>query len=176
MQDCPRYSNASSKGDIPVRRIPLAAVLLALLFSMSACKSVPDVTECLSLPFSSAVKLNIESSEYMLRVEKGAGNLVSVAVTQPEALSGLTAVLGENSAVAFDGMQCESALPQTAAELIYAVFCDEKRVSVTPGGDVTEVSFASRFGGGKLTLDSFSAVPLSLEADGVYMEFSEFKR
>ena len=155
----------------------MVILIVSLLAVLCACESTPnDVTEYLSLPFSSSVKLRIESSEYMLRVEKGAGNLVSVTVAEPEAISGMTAALGENSVVAFDGMECQSALPQTAAELIFAAFSGEKRESVTARGDETEVSFTSRFGSGKLTIDSFSAVPLSLEADGMHMEFSEFKR
>lgn len=111
-----------------------------------------------------------------LYTEKGGANLVSVTVDLPEALSGMTARLGENEAVGFSGMECDRGLPLTAAKLIYEAFCPENTTFVRADENETVVGFDCSSVEGKLRFESFSAVPVSLETDGFYMEFQEFKR
>ena len=158
-----------------MRRMLSIAALLFLL-SASACGKVTDVTDYLSLPFSSEVVLKVDSSEYLLKVEKGGADLVSVTVVLPEALEGLSVTLGEGNAVSYHGAYCSDGMPCTVAGLIYAAFDTRNVLSSASSGDTSEVRFATPLGEGKLTFDTFSAVPLSLETEGVYMEFKDFKR
>ncbi|MBR5941743.1 MAG: hypothetical protein IKZ81_00175 [Clostridia bacterium] len=158
-----------------MRRL-LASVVFAFLLLTAGCKKNVDIISYLSMPFESRAKLTIESSEYYVNVQKGGANLVSVTVVSPEALAGLTVSLGEQSELTFNGVACSEGMPFTAAELIREAFDARNVVSAVSDGETAEVYFAASAVAGKLRLDAFSAVPLSLEADGIYMEFTDFKR
>ena len=159
-----------------MRRIPIIALLPALLFVISGCGSSLNATEYLSLPFTAVAKVTIESSEYVVSISKGGANLVSVTVESPEALSGMTAILGEDSALEYRGSRIEHAFPRTVAELVYDAFCDANRIEAYSDGDVEVVRFASARGSGSVRIDGFSAVPMSLESEDVNIEFTEFNR
>ena len=135
-----------------------------------------DVIDYLPMPFESRVKLTIESSEYCLDVQKGGANLVSVTVISPESLAGLTVSLGEQSELAFCGTSCADGLPFTVAELICEAFDTRNVVSSASDGETAELEFVASSVAGRLRFDAFSAVPLSIEADGIYLEFIDFKR
>lgn len=158
-----------------MRRIP-AALALAMLFVLSSCGSAADVTEYMSLPFSCKAEIVIGSSEYSAYIEKGGADLVKVSVIFPEALEGLTVSLGGGEEVAFRGASVSRGIPGSAARLIYDAFSEANRGAVTAEGETAVVAFRSDFGEGRLRVDAFSAVPVSLETDGVYMEFTDFKR
>ena len=157
-----------------MRRI-LAVSALALLV-LSGCGKKHDAVAYMSAPFECRARLSIGSSEYVLKIEKGGADLVSVTVLSPEALEGLEVSLGGGSEVVFRGRSCAVGMPRTVAELIYAAFDTRNVVSSGPDGRETVVVFDSPSGGGKLRFDTFSSVPLSLEADGLYMDFTFFKR
>lgn len=159
-----------------MRRIPAALAVLAMLFAFSACGKTRDVTEYLSLPFSCEAKITADSSEYLASVEKGGANLVSVRINYPESLSGMTLSLGEENEIAFRGSKALRGFPYSLAELISDAFNDAKRIESFSDGDCRIVRFASRRGVGIIKVDGFSAVPVSLESDGVYIEFNDFKR
>ncbi|MBQ6552061.1 MAG: hypothetical protein IJL83_00350 [Clostridia bacterium] len=159
-----------------MRRIPALLVFSALSFALFACGNTQDVTEYLSLPFSSEVKIVVDSSEYLASVERGGADLVSVKLKSPEAFSGLVVSLGAGSSVEFRGSKIENRFPRSVAELIYDAFSDSNRTEVIADGDVQIVRFSSRRGNGSIRVDGFTSVPISLESDGVYIEFSDFKR
>ena len=159
-----------------MRRIPAALAVLSMLFALSACGNTPDVTEYLSLPFSCEARITAESSEYLAAVEKGGANLVSVRINYPESLSGMTLSLGAENEIEFRGAKAGRGFPHSLAELIYDAFNDANRVEVFSDGNDRIVRFISRRGVGSIRIDGYSAVPVSLESDGVYIEFNDFKR
>ena len=159
-----------------MRRIPAALAALTLIFTLSACGSEPGATEYLSLPFSAEAKVSIESSEYLVHIDKGGANLVSVTVRQPEAFRELTVSLGEENALGFHGIKIADCFPRSLAQLVYDAFSDANRVEVFSDGDAEVVRFSSARGSGSVRVDAFSAVPLSLESEGVYIEFTDYQR
>lgn len=158
-----------------MRRIPAAAAL-ALIFTVSACGNAADVTEYLDIPFTCRAQVRIASSEYTLAIEKGGADLVRVTVIYPEALEGLTVSSEGEGEVAFRASSVTQGSPYSVAELIFDAFSASRRRGATTDGETSVVGFASDHGEGLLRVDAFSAVPISLEADGVYMEFTDFKR
>lgn len=159
-----------------MRRIPAVFAAFVMLFALSGCGSAAGVTEYLSLPFSAEARITIESSEYLVSVEKGGANLVSVRVRSPEALSGAAVSLGEESELSFRGEKITRGFPRSVAELIYEAFDETNITEVFSDGDAQIVRFASPRGGGSIRVDGFSATPLSIESEGVYIEFTDFQR
>ena len=159
-----------------MRRIPAAIAALIMSLALSACGSTADVTEYLSLPFTAEAKVVIESSEYVVSIEKGGADLVSVTVWQPEAFSGMTVSLGGDSSLELRGTKIDRGFPRTLAELIYDAFNEANRTESFADGDVRVVRFASKRGSGSIRVDGFSAVPLSLESGDVYIEFTDYQR
>lgn len=159
-----------------MRRILAALAVFAALIALSGCESATDVTEYLSLPFSAEAKITIDSSEYLVSVEKGGADLVSVRVRFPEALSGLTVSLGDGSRAEFRGETITRGFPRSIAELIYDAFNEANRTEVFSDGDARIVRFASRRGVGSIRVDGFSATPLSIESGDVYIEFEDYQR
>ena len=159
-----------------MRRIPAVILFLALSSALFACGRTQDVTEYLSLPFSSEAKITVESSEYLASIEKGGADLVTIRIGYPEAFSGMVVSLGDGSAVEFRGSKAENCFPRSVAELIYDAFSVPNVTEVISDGDVQIVRFTSGRGSGSIRFDGFSCVPISLESDGVYIEFSDYKR
>ena len=159
-----------------MRRIPALLILPALLSALFACGKTRDAAEYLSLPFSSKARITIDSSVYLASIEKGGADLVSVKIDYPEAFSGMVVSLEGGSSVVFRGSRIESGFPRSVAEVIYDAFSEANITEVFSDGDVQTVRFASRRGSGTIRADGFSSVPISLESDGVYIEFSDFKR
>lgn len=159
-----------------MRRIPALLAALAMIISLSACGSEVDVTEYISLPFTAKANVSIETSEYVVYIEKGGANLVSITVQQPDAFYGMTVSLDEEDSIGFNGSKIERGFPRSVAQLIFDAFNAANRTDVFSDGDTEIVRFASPRGNGSIRVDRFSAVPLSLESDGVYIEFSDYQR
>lgn len=159
-----------------MRRIPVALLIAAMLFSLSACGNASDQTQYLSLPFTAEARVSIESSEYLVSIAKGGANLVSVTVKYPEAFYGMTVSLGEESAAGFRGAKITRGFPRSIAELIYDAFNEANRTDVFSDGESEVVRFSSDRGSGSVRVDAFSSVPLSIESEGVYIEFTDFQR
>jgi len=152
----------------------LLTVLMACFFI--GCKQKSDPLERFYAPFSAQAKVTVEDSEYIIGIEKGGGNLVSVSVISPEALSGLRFSLGQEEVITFSNNKLSIKFIDSLAELIYAAFNESNILEVTAGEKTSDVVFTFNGKRGNIRLDGFSNLPQTLKYENISMEFNEFVR
>ena len=159
-----------------MRRIPAIITSVLMLFSLSACGKGSSAVDYLSIPFSSEARIVIDSSEYLVHIEKGGADLVSVVVGYPEDIRGMSVLLGEESGVSVRNAKILQGFPRSVAQLIYDAFEPSYITETFSDGDAEIVRFTSPHGGGNIRIDGFSCVPISLDSEGIHIEFTDFKR
>ncbi len=152
-------------------------MLASILFCFAVgCKKGSEPIECIYSPFSSEVKMTVDDSEYILFVEKGGANLVSVSVVSPEALRGLRISLGEKDTLSFTDKSFLLGLNESVGKLIYSAFSQSNTLETNIGEEITSIVFSYGEKRGVIYADSFTKTPLTLKIGNIDMEFNEFIR